>query len=93
MIKSVLIISRALPAYKLSRRQGPETFVVMYRPFLGECCSTAAVLGEGFQSCQVRKIIKQIKYRATHLVSDPGWVDLDLRSSQYPRQITCFIGV
>ena len=55
MIKSVLIISRALPAYKLSRRQGPETFVVMYRPFLGECCSTAAVLGEGFQSCQVGK--------------------------------------
>jgi hypothetical protein len=54
MIKSVLIIARSLPAYKLSRRQGPETFVVMYRPFLGEC--SESVLGEGFQSYQVSSI-------------------------------------
>ncbi len=54
MIKSALIVSRALPAYKLSRRQGPETFVVMYRPFLGDC--STAVLGEGFQTHHVSQI-------------------------------------
>ena len=72
MIKSVLIISRALPAYKLSRRQGPETFVVMYRPFLGECCSTAAVLGEGFQSCQVGKINHPKMFPLYRLQISPG---------------------
>lgn len=51
LLKSLLCVSRVLPAYKLSRRQGPESFVICYRIFAGE--PATSVLGDGFQTCPV----------------------------------------
>lgn len=36
LLKSLLSISRITPAYKLSRRQGPDSYVICYRIYLGE---------------------------------------------------------
>lgn len=36
LLKSMLSTSRVTPAYKLSRRQGPESFVICYRIYMGE---------------------------------------------------------
>ncbi len=52
LLKSLLCVSRAMPAYRLSRRQGPDSFIICYRIYAGE--SDVSVLGDGFQSSQVR---------------------------------------
>lgn len=36
LLKSLLSVSRVTPAYKLSRRQGPDSFIICYRIYLGE---------------------------------------------------------
>lgn len=36
LLKSLLSISRVTPAYKLSRRQGPDSYVICYRIYMGE---------------------------------------------------------
>uniref|UniRef100_UPI00358FC53A autophagy-related protein 13 isoform X1 n=2 Tax=Myxine glutinosa TaxID=7769 RepID=UPI00358FC53A len=50
LLKSLLSVTRVTPAYKLSRKQGPD-FVILYRVYLGEV--QMACLGEGFQSMRV----------------------------------------
>lgn len=51
MLKSLLCATRSLPAYRLSRKQGPETFVICYRMSVGE--PAGSLLGDGFQTAQV----------------------------------------
>lgn len=36
LLKSLLSVSRITPAYKLSRRQGPDSYVICYRIYMGE---------------------------------------------------------
>ena len=36
LLKSLLSVSRITPAYKLSRRQGPDSYVICYRTYTGE---------------------------------------------------------
>ncbi|KAL7287501.1 hypothetical protein TKK_0018335 [Trichogramma kaykai] len=36
LLKSLLSISRTTPAYKLSRRQGADSYIICYRIFMGE---------------------------------------------------------
>lgn len=36
LLKSTITITRIIPAYKLSMRQGAETHVMMYRIYLSE---------------------------------------------------------
>lgn len=36
LLKSLLSISRITPAYKLSRRQGPDSYIICYRIYIGE---------------------------------------------------------
>lgn len=36
LLKSLLTISRLTPAYKLSRRQGPDSYIICYRIYMGE---------------------------------------------------------
>lgn len=36
LLKSLLSVSRITPAYKLSRRQGPDSFIICYRIYMGE---------------------------------------------------------
>eukprot|EP00096_Caligus_rogercresseyi_P009094 TRINITY_DN3025_c0_g2_i1.p1 TRINITY_DN3025_c0_g2~~TRINITY_DN3025_c0_g2_i1.p1 ORF type:complete len:443 (-),score=160.98 TRINITY_DN3025_c0_g2_i1:654-1982(-) len=52
LLKSVLCISRVTPAYKFSRRQGPESFVVCYRIHAGEPVSHS-LLGKGYMTCSI----------------------------------------
>ena len=51
LLKSLLCVSRALPAYRLSRRQGPESYVLCYRVFSGQ--PGLSVLGDNLQTCHV----------------------------------------
>ena len=55
MLKSVICSSRALPTFRLSKRQSADTFVICYRIYAGE--PDTSCLGEGFQSCQVGQVI------------------------------------
>ena len=34
LLKSLLFISRIIPAYKLSRSQGPDSYIIFYRIYL-----------------------------------------------------------
>ena len=47
LLKSLICVSRVTPAYRLSRKQGAETFVICYRLYMGE--PQVHHLGEGYQ--------------------------------------------
>ena len=51
LLKSLLCVSRITPAYKLSRNQGSETYVVCYRIYIGEPVTCS--LGSGFSTRKV----------------------------------------
>ena len=51
LLKSLLCVSRVLPAYKFARSQGPDTHVMCYRVFAGEPSSNP--LGSGQQTAHV----------------------------------------
>lgn len=36
LLKSLLAVTRITPAYKLAFRQGPDSFVICYRVYLGD---------------------------------------------------------
>ena len=57
LLKSLLCVSRVLPAYKFARSQGPDTHVMCYRIFAGE--PNANPLGSGLQSAQVSILVKK----------------------------------
>ncbi|CAG9818589.1 unnamed protein product [Phaedon cochleariae] len=54
LLKSLVSVSRVIPAYKLSRRQGPESFVICYRMYMGEPLQQC--LGEGFKNICVGQV-------------------------------------
>lgn len=51
LLKSIFAVSRVTPAYKLSRQQGIDSYVICYRLYFGD--PNLRVLGEAFQ---VKKI-------------------------------------
>ena len=51
LLKSLLCVSRVLPAYKFARSQGPDTHVMCYRVFAGEPSTNP--LGSGQQTAHV----------------------------------------
>lgn len=51
LLKSLLCVSRVLPAYKFARSQGPDTHVMCYRIFAGEPSTNP--LGSGQQTAHV----------------------------------------
>lgn len=55
-LKSLLVASRATPAYKLSRRQGTcaNDYVICYRIYLGD--PQLYVLGDGFEKKRVGSV-------------------------------------
>lgn len=74
MLKSLFCVSRVTPAYRLSRRQGPETFVVCYRIYLGD--PQYGCLGDGYQVTKVGTvptpagtITLSVAYRTKMLIS------------------------
>jgi len=51
LLKSVLSVSRALPAYKYARNQNCDSYVFLYQVYAQE--PNSASLGESFQTCPV----------------------------------------
>ncbi|CAH0769797.1 unnamed protein product [Bemisia tabaci] len=54
LLKSLVSITRITPAYKLSRRQGPDSYVICYRMYLGE--PQLHSLGEGYNQVKVGQL-------------------------------------
>ena len=55
LLKSLVTVARVTPAYKLSRRQGPDSYVICYRVMLGDP-GTAPDLGEGALTARVGQV-------------------------------------
>lgn len=54
LLKSLVAVTRVTPAYRLSRRQSPETYVVCYRIYAGS--PAAGVLGDGHHSHSIGQV-------------------------------------
>ncbi len=54
LLKSLICMSRVTPAYRLSRKQGAETFVICYRIYTGDPQSQH--LGEGHQCAKIGSV-------------------------------------
>lgn len=54
LLKSLVAVTRVTPAYKLSLRQGPDSYVVCYRVYMGD--PQEHQLGEGSQKVQVGQV-------------------------------------
>ncbi|XP_053970878.1 autophagy-related protein 13 homolog isoform X2 [Hylaeus anthracinus] len=54
LLKSLLSVSRITPAYKLSRRQGPDSYVICYRIYMGE--PQLHTLGDNYKNVRVGQL-------------------------------------
>ncbi|GLV33687.1 Autophagy-related 13 [Carabus blaptoides fortunei] len=54
LLKSLVSVTRVTPAYKLSRRQGPESYVICYRIYIGD--PQVHCLGEGYKQTRVGQL-------------------------------------
>ena len=57
LLKSLVTVARVTPAYKLSRRQGSDSYVICYRVMLGDPASPPD-LGEGALTARVGQVSK-----------------------------------
>lgn len=58
LLKSLVSVTRVTPAYKLSRRQGPDSYVICYRIYMDE--PQTHNLGEGFKHVRIGQICTPI---------------------------------
>ncbi|XP_060535666.1 autophagy-related protein 13 homolog isoform X2 [Cylas formicarius] len=58
LLKSLVSVTRVTPAYKLSRRQGPDSYVMCYRIYMDEPLDHC--LGDGFKQIRVGQICTPI---------------------------------
>ncbi len=95
LLKSLFCVSRATPAYRLSRKQGPETFVVCYRIYLGEPHTDH--LGSGYETTKVGcvpspvgTITLSVAYRTKMLISPHQSRDMsvDLKDDHFNSETT-----
>ncbi|XP_046997269.1 autophagy-related protein 13 homolog isoform X1 [Schistocerca americana] len=54
LLKSLVSVTRVTPAYKLSRRQSPDSYVICYRIYVGE--PQLHTLGEGYNKLRVGQL-------------------------------------
>lgn len=54
LLKSLISVTRAVPAYKLSRRQGSDSFIMCYRMYMGE--PQVHGLGEGYKHLRIGQV-------------------------------------
>ncbi|XP_063982237.1 autophagy-related protein 13 homolog isoform X2 [Diachasmimorpha longicaudata] len=54
LLKSLVSVSRVTPAYKLSRRQGPDSYVICYRIYMGE--PQLHTLGDNYKHVRVGQL-------------------------------------
>ena len=90
LLKSLICASRATPAYRLSRKQGADTYVICYRVYMGE--PQVCHLGEGFVTQKVGAvptplgtIVSKVMYRTKLLFSPHVSRDLsvDLKDDHF----------
>ncbi|XP_025835677.1 autophagy-related protein 13 homolog isoform X3 [Agrilus planipennis] len=58
LLKSLVSVTRVTPAYKLSRRQGPDSYVICYRIYMGD--AQLHVLGDGYKQVRVGQLCTPI---------------------------------
>lgn len=58
LLKSLVSVTRVTPAYKLSRRQSPDSYVICYRIYMGE--PQLHSLGEGYKQVRVGQLCTPI---------------------------------
>ncbi|EEB19258.1 conserved hypothetical protein [Pediculus humanus corporis] len=58
LLKSLVSVTRVTPAYKLSRRQSPDSYVICYRIYRGE--PQLHSLGEGYKQVRVGQLCTPI---------------------------------
>lgn len=58
LLKSLVSVTRVTPAYKLSRRQGPDSYVICYRIYMDE--PQMHNLGDGYKQVRVGQICTPI---------------------------------
>lgn len=58
LLKSLVSVTRITPAYKLSRRQGPDSYIILYRIYMGE--PLLHVLGDGYKVVRVGQLCTPI---------------------------------
>lgn len=58
LLKSLVSVTRVTPAYKLSRRQGPDSYVICYRVYMDE--PQLHNLGDGFKQVRVGQLCTPI---------------------------------
>ncbi|CAH1777522.1 unnamed protein product [Owenia fusiformis] len=82
LLKSLFCITRVTPSYRLSRKQGPDTFIICYRVYTGE--PQFEHLGEGYNSIKVGTVATPMgtitisgAYRTKLLIS-PQTISKDL---------------
>ena len=80
LLKSLVTVTRITPAYKLSRRQGQDSYVICYRIFLGDPVEPPD-LGEGALTARVGQvatpestIVCCVDYRKIHITIN--WIVL-----------------
>ena len=59
LLKSLVTVARVTPAYKLSRRQGPDSYVICYRVMLGDPVKPPD-LGEGALTARVGQVTSPV---------------------------------
>ncbi|XP_031779521.1 autophagy-related protein 13 isoform X2 [Nasonia vitripennis] len=74
LLKSLLSVSRITPAYKLSRRQGPDSFKIYYRMYMGE--PQLHSLGDNYKHVRVGQLCTpvgmihlSVSYRTKMMIS------------------------
>ncbi|XP_026667363.1 autophagy-related protein 13 homolog isoform X2 [Ceratina calcarata] len=81
LLKSLLSVSRVTPAYKLSRRQSPDSYVICYRIYMGE--PQLHTLGDNYKHVRVGQLCTPVgtihlavSYR-TKMAISPSHTDRD----------------
>ncbi|XP_065556794.1 autophagy-related protein 13-like isoform X2 [Artemia franciscana] len=82
LLKSILAVTRTVPAYKLARRQGSDTYIICYRVYAGH--QSSVVLGEGSKLHQIGQVATPfgtvgavVEYR-THLALSPHKAEIPI---------------
>ncbi|KAF5282389.1 hypothetical protein FQA39_LY17586 [Lamprigera yunnana] len=58
LLKSLVSVTRVTPAYKLSRRQGPDSYIILYRIYVGD--PVLHTLGDGYKVVRVGQLCTPI---------------------------------
>lgn len=70
LLKSLLCVSRVLPAYKFARSQGPDTHVMCYRVFAGEPSSNPLGSGQQTAHVSVEYYVFFLKFRKIKIIAE-----------------------